>query len=235
MTRVDSANARFPLPASAEVFEAALEGLTRVNQLLLRTNATPIPPLYQSGVRYRRERDDVWKHCLDVIRDGWGDCEDLACWRAAELRQSGKPARVRVYKSAPHLWHVVVQIGDSNVCEDPSRMLGMKGGESPMRRNYIGADDSKSDEITISASRKGNAVQVIARIPLDFGRAFFIHRDGSTEKDATNVALKAASTLLKNPRVKDLIPAPARFALELASSKKAQSIAKGLLSKLNPF
>jgi hypothetical protein len=58
------------------------------------------------------------------MRRGGGDCEDLATWRAAELRAVGEPARVIVYRSAPSVLHAVVRRGDGRI-EDPSRRLGM--------------------------------------------------------------------------------------------------------------
>jgi hypothetical protein len=46
------------VPARADAFEAALEGLTRLNEGLMQRGAA-IPPLYEAGVRYRDEKRDV--------------------------------------------------------------------------------------------------------------------------------------------------------------------------------
>lgn len=58
-----------------------------------------LPLLYDSGVRYRRDRvrapnglrvaAEVWRDAGAVLARGYGDCEDLATWRAAELRVRG--------------------------------------------------------------------------------------------------------------------------------------------------
>jgi len=56
---------------------------------------------------------------------GGGDCEDLAAWRAAELRIAGEPARVVVVRSAPGVLHAVVRRANGRI-EDPSRRLGMR-------------------------------------------------------------------------------------------------------------
>ena len=114
------------VPARAAAFDAALEGLTRVNETLLA--ARDYLPLYDSGVRYRKEAREVWRHVDDVYKEGWGDCEDLSAARAAELRVSGEDpdAAVRTYKSGPHRYHAIVLRGDGSI-EDPSRALGMKG------------------------------------------------------------------------------------------------------------
>src|SRR5207253_2718416 len=89
------------VPTSAMAYEAGLEGLTRINEELL--SALHFPPIYEADVQYRRETEDTWRHALDVFRSHWGDCEDLAAWRAAELRVSGEDpdAFVYVYRSGP--------------------------------------------------------------------------------------------------------------------------------------
>jgi hypothetical protein len=73
----------------------ALEGMVRANQDYLR--AYPETPLlYRSGIRYQREPDgqEEWCDIPNIIAAGWGDCEDLAAWLVAELREKFKmPAR----------------------------------------------------------------------------------------------------------------------------------------------
>jgi hypothetical protein len=93
-----------------------------------------IPPLYQSGVRYAREvcraptlpgaceRFLTARQCL---REGEGDCDDLACWRAAELIVMGERARAIAMPSSVG-FHVVVRRADGSI-EDPSKRLGMRG------------------------------------------------------------------------------------------------------------
>lgn len=103
---------------------AALFGLDRI---ALQTGAFPL--LYRSGVRYRREDPRVreeWRTVPEVLRRGEGDCEDLACWRAAELVVSGEDlaARPVLVPTRAGGWHVVVRRGDGST-EDPSRVLGM--------------------------------------------------------------------------------------------------------------
>jgi hypothetical protein len=72
----------------------------------------------------------------------WGDCDDLAPWRCAELRKLGFQARIRIkWEKFPSgkMYHIVVRrfgavpdfnprfmVRDGNsVIEDPSRALGM--------------------------------------------------------------------------------------------------------------
>lgn len=110
---------------------AALELLTRyaVKQLQRRAAAgSPVPPLYQSGVRYAREPPgkERWQTPYQTLLSGRGDCEDLAVWRAAELRRRGEDPRARVVvkRTGPRVLHALVRRGDGTL-EDPSRALGM--------------------------------------------------------------------------------------------------------------
>lgn len=107
------------------------EALTRMNvEHLWRQPQTPA--LYASGVRYAREPSgqERWAMVPLVLQRGLGDCEDLACWRAAELRLGGDQG-ARVVSSAQQLsatrrlFHVLVERGDGRL-EDPSRRLGMR-------------------------------------------------------------------------------------------------------------
>src|SRR5262245_56214121 len=108
-----------------------------------------IPPLYSSGVRYKNEPRDVWKHAADVLHDGNGDCEDLAAYRAAELRVSGEDpgASVCTYQSGPKRYHAVVKRGDGTL-EDPSRVLGMGSGSMHRRQQgtIMGADPAPDQQ-----------------------------------------------------------------------------------------
>ena len=109
-----------------------------------------VPPLYQAGVHYDNEPSDFLCH-IDgktervedfasvptILKRGWGDCDDLAPWRCAELRNSGEKASIRIqWKTYAQrmslmalgrpfkLYHIVVRRQDGSV-EDPSKILGM--------------------------------------------------------------------------------------------------------------
>jgi hypothetical protein len=105
---------------------AALAGLQAAALRILTRES--LPHLYQSGVRYRRERpmQEHWKLPDQTYRDGFGDCEDLASWRAAELQKAGEDANIVLVRAKPKLWHVAVQREDGSL-EDPSKRLGMRG------------------------------------------------------------------------------------------------------------
>lgn len=108
-----------------------LEALIKANTVYLKANpGTPsiLDPV--SGVRYQRERGtEVWRDIPSILLHRGGDCEDLACALAAELRCKGLPARVVLTaitrQSGGRLFHVKVAVGSRRI--DPSKMLGMKG------------------------------------------------------------------------------------------------------------
>lgn len=95
------------------------------------------PELYKSGCKYIREKEgeEVWPTIGEIIKEGGGDCEDLACWRVAELRSLGvnaRPAwrhrRVRFPSGIEGiLYHILVYTPKG--FEDPSKLLGMSGPE----------------------------------------------------------------------------------------------------------
>lgn len=116
------------------VIKPILEAQVLVNQLFLRTHH--VKPLYRSGVRYMNEpsgKHPDFKHeefatIPIVLSRGWGDCDDLAPWRVAELREHGERAKIRIQwkkTGKRKLFHIVVRRGDGSI-EDPSRILGMK-------------------------------------------------------------------------------------------------------------
>lgn len=241
------------LPRSTEVYEAALEGLTRMNEWIYRQDPS-LPEIHDAGVRYRREAGEAWRHAGDVIRERWGDCEDLAGARAGWLRARGVDprARVRVVRTGKRLTHAIVERGDGTR-EDPSADLGMRSpGASvvmdPLGRmrqmdpnneqteteygedwEEIGADPSPSAELSFLVEKTDNGYRGIVRVPLDAGRALFVARTAKSKPAAAKKATSAASKVINNPVVSSLIPPQARFALNLVQSDKARSIAKKLL------
>jgi hypothetical protein len=129
--RVDLFRSENERVASERVMLALLAGLCLQNMNFLKSHPDA-PLLYKSGVRYKREArgQEVWQDIPNLLRSGYGDCEDLACWRVAELR-----VRRRV-RAMPNLtfrkigplfrYHVTVRYPNGQV-EDPSLKLGMRG------------------------------------------------------------------------------------------------------------
>lgn len=112
-----------------------LDSLILADTLYLQ--ATPsCPLLYDAGLRYQAEEigHDDWRDIPAVLEYRGGDCEDLACYRVAELRvRFGEPARPRITSrviASPKygsftLYHITVFRGDGATIEDPSKNLGM--------------------------------------------------------------------------------------------------------------
>ncbi len=122
---------RIMCPPIPEAIEALCEGLVRLNVALMRhadERGVSLPPLYESGIVYRREPrgQEWWEHAEDIqgiATKRSGDCEDLAAFRAAELRYwDSEVARVVIQRTARGSFHAVVERGDGTI-EDPSRIL----------------------------------------------------------------------------------------------------------------
>lgn len=110
------------------IVEHLCEALVRIDLDHLRQ--VPTLPIYECGVRYAREPrgQERWASVPIVLGRQTGDCEDLACWRVAELRLSGDGQARAVWRSQRTargwLYHVLVRHGSGEL-EDPSRLLGM--------------------------------------------------------------------------------------------------------------
>lgn len=91
--------------------------------------AHPDTPLfYRAGLRYQREPpgQEDFQPIPELYRRGYGDCEDLAAARAAELRvRFGVNAVPEVVQIGPTLWHIIVRLPNGQA-EDPSAHLGME-------------------------------------------------------------------------------------------------------------
>jgi hypothetical protein len=108
---------------SVDVPPETLEGM--LNGILLSLPKDALPPLYTSGIRYQSDPGEQWQLPAQTALAGAGDCEDLALYRAHELRtRRGEDARVKVYRSNPRTLHAIVRRADGTL-EDPSRALGM--------------------------------------------------------------------------------------------------------------
>lgn len=117
------------VPLDGECLRYALEALTAIDcAILISGLGDNFPDLYESHVRYQHEPPgrERWLNVGELLHVGAGDCEDLACWRAAELRvRHGEHAFARPVRGGPNTIHIVVERGDGSI-EDPSRMLGME-------------------------------------------------------------------------------------------------------------
>lgn len=110
---------------------AALEAATRLGTVeLSKGKAPPLREAIARGVRWRREPPGQESFDPPSVVWGrrWGDCDDLAPWRAAELRVTGEDPRAKAIalRSGPGTWHAIVQ-RSNGTREDPSLWAGMPG------------------------------------------------------------------------------------------------------------
>lgn len=117
-----------------------LECLTNCDREYLR-HFPGTPKLYDAGIRYTREKGtEDWCGIKIGLRTKKMDCEDLSCWRVAELRERMKePAKPRVkFRNVNGFWHYHIQVerGDGRI-EDPSRVLGMNSGHEGKPFSHI--------------------------------------------------------------------------------------------------
>jgi hypothetical protein len=133
----DPKNARM----SQLMLSGGVYGLMLQNIAWLRAHPET-PELYHAGVSYKPERRRIdprtgkpseygeeWQTIPWVIYRGYGDCEDLGSWRAAELRVKYKIKAnpfIKMRRMPDGYWraHVVVRWPDGQI-EDPSAKLGM--------------------------------------------------------------------------------------------------------------
>lgn len=115
---------------SAPVLNAALEAVTRLDETLIENgHPTFREALTQGkGVKWKPEPpgQEHFDHAAIVTGRGFGDCDDLAPFHCASLRVTGEDpgATAIVKRSAPNMWHAVVQRSDGSI-DDPSREAGM--------------------------------------------------------------------------------------------------------------
>jgi hypothetical protein len=117
------------ISADLRTVAVLLEALTTLDLVWL-DERPQTPRLYESGVRYEPEDgSELWPVIPIVLARGFGNCDHLAAWRAAELRHDGHtdaiafPVRV---PSAPNVVHCLVSRDRSGRhIEDPSARLGM--------------------------------------------------------------------------------------------------------------
>lgn len=125
-----------------DVLDAMLEAVTRTNERLIRSGQVPTADeAIAAGVRWKPEPpgDEHFDHAGRVIQRGWGDCDDLAPYKAATLRVKGidPEARATVVKTGPKRWHAIVERSDGSI-DDPSADAGMYEYRAPVQPRLHG-------------------------------------------------------------------------------------------------
>lgn len=105
-------------PPRSEFYEA----LVYLNEVILKKRKST-PPLASSGVRYDPDpMKENWSTIDDVIARGRGDVEDLAAWRAAELRAQGEKATIEL-RGEPGRWLTCVVVRADGTEEDVTKLV----------------------------------------------------------------------------------------------------------------
>jgi hypothetical protein len=86
-----------------------------------------LPGLYQSGIRFRLPREhgtglERFKLPHQLLKEGYGDCDQLVLYRLSELYSKGERASCRAVWEGPNV-HVLVRRA-SGALEDPSLKVG---------------------------------------------------------------------------------------------------------------
>ncbi len=111
------------IPDHAECAHALLGGFVACAEILIAAGVVPPFPTDVPHVVYRLEPpgEEDWKLPHLVVRDGWGDCEDLAIWLCAGLHVTGEDpgARCVIVVTGRNKLHCLVLRSDGTH-EDPS-------------------------------------------------------------------------------------------------------------------
>lgn len=110
--------------ATIQDIKILVDALVRLNKEAMKRKR--FPKLFESGVRYKREGPgrEQWQPYEQMLETGFGDCEDIAAARVAELQMMGIRAQPWFSKRG-RTWHVFVRFPNGTT-EDPSQILGMK-------------------------------------------------------------------------------------------------------------
>lgn len=208
---------------------ALLEGLVALNVEIMDEQARrgrPLPPLYDAGVRYEKERGtEHWQPADELLRSSAGDCEDLSGYRAAELRRLGEPASVDVVPASRRgSYHAIVRRANGEV-EDPSVIILTRSKKM------------ENGNTVIDVREDGSCVVGEVEIPTEDG-PITVQSSGVTGGDALTRAVDTAQQIMDDPAVAPFVPPQARAAVAGARvlAKAAQAgggILHSLFGRLN--
>jgi hypothetical protein len=164
-----------------------MEALVRINQSHIRQFKAlskqkkvpaPYPLLYRAGIHYEPEPGtEEWldiPHMLaatgGTFPGPWADCEDLACWRTAELREASKPVKAKPFAKwrkkddGSYAYHALTLLPDGRL-EDPSLVLGMGNEPEFARLNMAQRYKEGSMTPSVRYAKKPDVVVVDSEHP----------------------------------------------------------------------
>jgi hypothetical protein len=228
--------AELEIPADLEAIEIAIEGLTALSAWEVRRarrEGRPYPPLYESGIVYRKENPGVPAHPEDwqtidrLYMTKAGDCEDVSNVRAAQLRDDGdEGAHVEIVRNPSGSYHAIVRRGDGEL-EDPSRIL-----LALEERRKRPTDMSKA---IVRTRDLGNYCLGEVVLPLAGGGSVRARGVGAFPWDALRRATSVAMRIASDPALAPFLPPGGALAIKEANalSRMAQNN-PGLLKRAAP-
>lgn len=128
---MDLFNGERERPLSRAALATMLDALYKIDVLYLQAHPET-PALYTTPIRYMEEPigQEEWQDIPTCLRMGIADCEDLACWRAAELTVKQRiPCRPIHHEhkrpNGSYLYHILTRYPNGRL-EDPSQIKGMR-------------------------------------------------------------------------------------------------------------
>lgn len=189
----------------------ALEGwLERLSVAPAMADRRPLPRLYEAGIVYRREpviggtRRERWQTPWETLQLGHGDCEDLAIYRAVELRREGEiGARAAVIRQNRNLFHAVVRRADGTI-EDPSKIL-MEQEMAP-DKPVVSVLEHSPGRWVATVGWRGKSYEVTVRAL------------GDSTVAAAERATALAKQIASNPVLRALLPPQAAAAIRVGGA-----------------
>jgi len=212
----------------ARAFRAALEANARANEALATAGRLPdlVRAIKAGAVRWAKEppgheRFDI---ATTVAGRGWGDCDDLAPWWAAQLRHTGQDrlARPDVIRTGDRTWHAIVRRGDGSV-DDPSRWAGMRSRRAP---GVMAKEGPTSRALALTPTMRGTFVSAV-QAPTEGGAIV-----GIAEHPDVLAATKRAYAAQRCRE--DHVGFGPALAAALPLATAALPMAQGLLGKVMP-
>jgi hypothetical protein len=159
---------RIAVPDAAthpDVLNAALEAVTKTDERLIQAGQVPhADEAIAAGLKWKPEPpgDEHFDHAAKIVQRGWGDCDDLAPYKAASLRVTGEDpgARAVVIPSGPKKWHAIVERSDGTD-DDPSADAGMYEYRAPLQPRLVGPES----KINIATKRIGRVWAARCDVP----------------------------------------------------------------------
>lgn len=206
--------------SSVDAIEAAISGLAALATVELRDNPA-IPSLVDAAARglvvYRKEAPEAqtWLTPSQVLARGHGDCKHFSAWRTAELRNQGRKAMVAVVDRRddehPGRFHAIVEHDQG--ADDPSlEVIAIERARKQGARIANVGGQAMRTEFKIKPEGRGHKAAVA--VPVGPGSMLAFASVGDTRADALDRVMQTVDSILQDPIMLALVPAPAVAAIQ---------------------